>query len=153
MSASSSPVAKPCRASATARFTATVDLPTPPLPEATATMAFTSGSNIACFRRAVADAARRRARVRGCLCAVNTAVALVTPGWRDSGRLDRPAHRFHRLGVRPVGQQRHLHQPAADLDPLDQTGRHDVLPGRRILDAAQCRAQGVGRGIDRRLAH
>ena len=38
MSASISPTAKPRRASATARLAATVDLPTPPLPLATATM-------------------------------------------------------------------------------------------------------------------
>ena len=35
MSASSRPIRRPPRASATARFTATVDLPTPPLPDAT----------------------------------------------------------------------------------------------------------------------
>ncbi len=38
MSASSSPTRRPCRASATARFEDRVDLPTPPLPEAMATM-------------------------------------------------------------------------------------------------------------------
>ena len=46
MSASSSPTRSPCAASATARLTAVVDLPTPPLPEATATIVFTSGSSI-----------------------------------------------------------------------------------------------------------
>ena len=38
MSASSSPTLSPNRASATARFAATVDLPTPPLPLPTAMM-------------------------------------------------------------------------------------------------------------------
>ncbi len=45
MSASKSPTASPSAASETARLTAVVDLPTPPLPEATATIAFTSGSS------------------------------------------------------------------------------------------------------------
>ena len=47
MSASSRPTRRPCAASATARFTAVVDFPTPPLPEATATIFDTSGSSIA----------------------------------------------------------------------------------------------------------
>src|SRR2546430_7817782 len=38
MSASRTPTRAPWAAQASARFTATVDLPTPPLPEATATM-------------------------------------------------------------------------------------------------------------------
>jgi len=42
MSPSSSPVRYPRRARASARFTATVDLPTPPLPLATATLYGTS---------------------------------------------------------------------------------------------------------------
>ncbi len=41
MSASRSPTRAPCPDSARARFTATVDLPTPPLLEATAMMFFT----------------------------------------------------------------------------------------------------------------
>ena len=43
MSASSKPVLQPSAASAAARFTATVDLPTPPLPEATAILWRTPG--------------------------------------------------------------------------------------------------------------
>src|SRR2546430_2477036 len=43
MSASSRPTEAPLRRSAAARFTATVDLPTPPLPEATAIVCFTPG--------------------------------------------------------------------------------------------------------------
>jgi hypothetical protein len=45
MSASSIPTRAPSAASANARFTAVVLLPTPPLPEATATMFFTLGSS------------------------------------------------------------------------------------------------------------
>ena len=43
MSASSIPTLAPSAASARARLTAVVDLPTPPLPEATAMMFFTPG--------------------------------------------------------------------------------------------------------------
>ena len=46
MSASSSPVLTPMAASPSARFTAVVDLPTPPLPEATAMMCFTPGTSM-----------------------------------------------------------------------------------------------------------
>ena len=45
MSASSRPVATPCAASPRARLTAVVDLPTPPLPEATAMMCLTPGTS------------------------------------------------------------------------------------------------------------
>ncbi len=45
MSASSRPTAAPSAASASARLTAMVLLPTPPLPEATATMFLTLGSS------------------------------------------------------------------------------------------------------------
>ena len=46
MSASSSPTFAPKRARPTARFTATVLLPTPPLPAPTAITCFTSGSGL-----------------------------------------------------------------------------------------------------------
>ena len=46
MSASSSPVLTPMAASPSARLTAVVDLPTPPLPEATAMMCFTPGTSM-----------------------------------------------------------------------------------------------------------
>jgi hypothetical protein len=46
MSPSSSPVRDPMRARATARLTATVDLPTPPLPAPMASTCFTSGRGL-----------------------------------------------------------------------------------------------------------
>src|SRR6056297_455271 len=46
MSASSTPAEAPSAASASARLVATVDLPTPPLPEATAMMFLTPGSGL-----------------------------------------------------------------------------------------------------------
>ena len=45
MSASRTPTVAPSAASASARLTAVVDLPTPPLPLATATMFFTPGTS------------------------------------------------------------------------------------------------------------
>ncbi len=44
MSASMMPALRPMAWKPSARLTATVDLPTPPLPEATATMCFTPGT-------------------------------------------------------------------------------------------------------------
>ena len=136
MSASSSPTRWPCRASATARFTATVDFPTPPLPEATATMDATSGSSSGGFWPCPASGAGG-----GALCAVSTAVALVMPGCRASRCLDRAAHRLHRGRVRAVGQQRHLHQAVAQLDAVHQAGGDDVLAGGGVDDGAQRFAQ------------
>ena len=49
MSASSTPTVAPSACRARARFTAVVDLPTPPLPEATAMMLRTPGSGVRSF--------------------------------------------------------------------------------------------------------
>ena len=144
MSASSKPVLWPWRASATARLTATVDLPTPPLPDATATIAFTSRQQQRRPAAAGHDRARRRRRGAAAaarLCAVSIAVALVTPGWRDSTVSAARRTGSIACGVRAVGQQRHLHEAAAQLDPLDQAGGHDVPAGGRIVDRAQRVAQ------------
>ncbi len=90
MSASSTPTESPFAFSASARLAATVDLPTPPLPEATATIARTPGR-----QRAFAAAACRRAGAGPCpgapragrgsppggrASAVSTAVTDSTPG-------------------------------------------------------------------------
>ena len=108
MSASSSPTFSPSPASATARLTAVVDLPTPPLPEATATMAPTSGSSIGrgwppcacppcpCACPPAAGAA---------LGAVSTTAAFCHPRLAGEQRLRRAAHRFHRRRVGAIGQQ------------------------------------------------
>ena len=79
MSLSMRPTASPCRASAAARLTATVDLPTPPLPEATATMLFTPGRSIRPEVRPAAPPGGRSGAGPG-RSAVSTTVALVTPG-------------------------------------------------------------------------
>ena len=64
MSASSSPTLSPSSASATARLVAVVDLPTPPLPEAIATIALTFGSGRYEFYLSVGRCIGSRALVR-----------------------------------------------------------------------------------------
>ena len=83
----------------------------------------------------------RPAACAGALCAVSTADGIGDAGLARQQGLDRAAHRLHRRGVRPVGQQRHLHQAAAQLDALDQAGGDDVLAGGGIGDRAQRLAQ------------
>ena len=81
MSASSSPVRRPPALRASARFTAVVDLPTPPLPEATAMMAPTPGSSGRCG--AASPPARGLAvgvGGGGARSAVSTADTEATPG-------------------------------------------------------------------------
>src|SRR6266446_4808584 len=61
MSASRTPTLRPSSASPSARLTARVDLPTPPLPEATAMIASTPGTPWTASPRAVArDHLRKR---------------------------------------------------------------------------------------------
>ena len=84
MSASSTPTRSPLAFIPSARLAATVDLPTPPFPEATATMARTPGASgcaAPCPGRggAVCGAAARAPPV-GLLSAVNTAVTDTTSG-------------------------------------------------------------------------
>ena len=110
MSASSRPVETPLAARPRARLTAVVDLPTPPLPEATAMMCFTPGTSMRPPPPVVlaAGAPWPRAWPRPCSCAcdagaadgagrseVITAVADSTPGmartacshaWRSGSR-------------------------------------------------------------------
>ena len=143
MSASSSPTFRPVGASATARLTATVDLPTPPLPEATATIARTSGQQRSAWagRMAVRVAMRlRRGRRRRRLLRVRGQ----HHGRVLHARLSRqrasppPPHRLHLRRAGAVGQQADMHQPAAQLDRLDQSGGRRCparSPGRRCRAA------------------
>ena len=91
MSASSTPTRRPLALSPSARLAATVDLPTPPLPEATATMARTPGA-IALLPAAgaacagAAAGAARRAPPGGFASAVNTAVTDMTSGNASTAR-------------------------------------------------------------------
>ncbi len=89
-SASSTPTLRPSLARPTARLQATVDLPTPPLPDATAMMCLTPGMGAVERRRAAAAAvaaavrmAAGRARpppISRAASAVRVTTALVTPG-------------------------------------------------------------------------
>ena len=110
MSASSSPTLSPLCASATARFTATVDLPTPPLPEATAITAFTSGS-----RGAACGAAGGRGRfLRG-----QHDGGILHPGQSGKFHLDLAAQRLKAGRLLAFHRQAHLHQPTLHMDPLE----------------------------------
>ena len=78
MSASTTPTLRPCAASAVARFTVMEDLPTPPLPEATAKMRVrVSGSakGIAgpvCSPRSLSASARRCSSLMVCRVTVTS---------------------------------------------------------------------------------
>jgi hypothetical protein len=76
MSASRRPTRWPSRASATARLAATVDFPTPPLPEATATTCATSGMSLASRAIACCVLSPRA----GGVCSRSSTCAERTPG-------------------------------------------------------------------------
>src|SRR6516165_1748915 len=78
MSASSTPTESPFALSPNARLAATVDLPTPPLPEATATIAFTPATAPRWVRPPAAGCGALRPGATA--CAVSTAVTDSTPG-------------------------------------------------------------------------
>ena len=80
MSASSTPTRSPLACNPSARLAATVDLPTPPLPDATATIAPTPGTAPRAVRTLAALGGGAAARPRGGACAVSTAVTESTPG-------------------------------------------------------------------------
>src|SRR5205085_7540686 len=88
MSASSTPTRSPLARNPSARLAATVDLPTPPLPDATATIAPTPGTAPRAVRTPAGLPAAPgdggawlgAARPRGGACAVSTAVTESTPG-------------------------------------------------------------------------
>src|SRR4051794_27045474 len=58
-------------------------------------------------------------------------------------RLGGPADWFHRRRMGSIRQQRDLNESVAQLNPLDEAGRNDVLTRRGVLDRAQRRAQRV----------
>ena len=122
----------PSAASASARLTAVVLLPTPPLPEATATMFFTLGSS--CTPRCTAcatilrsdvdaDVARRPARVR----------AAAISALRSSGNLALG-------GVAQLDVEGHV--AAVDAQVLQLLGGDEVLAGVRVDTVLQRVEQG-----------
>ena len=98
MSASRSPTLAPSIASATARFTDTVLLPTPPLPEATAMMFLTPGTSAgaapAVARRTIAPQVTvdRAARPSAAELGVDVLLDLVLERARRRGQLDLERH-------------------------------------------------------------
>ena len=106
-SASSTPTLSPSFAKPTARLQATVDLPTPPLPEATAMMCLTPGSGSLdrpCRRggeHRLDGHAGGAATVRA-TSAVSVTTAPATPGSRLDRGLRPGAHRLHRLRPRRI---------------------------------------------------
>src|ERR1700694_6248439 len=97
MSASSNPTAAPLLLKAAAMFTATVDLPTPPLPDATAIVCWTPGS--------ISDGLGRMNAGRT-LAVIRTSTP-VTPGisWTASSACDLNRSRTGQAGGgRPEGE-------------------------------------------------
>ena len=115
-SASSSPTFKPSLARPTARLQATVDLPTPPLPEATATMCLTPGSGVVERVRGWGGApwrARRRPRapLRG-----QRHDRAVDAGNRLDGGFGPCAHRFQLAALGGIDGDRGEHLAVAQGD-------------------------------------
>ena len=135
MSASSTPTVSPRAASAAARFTVTDDLPTPPLPLATASTRVVDDTSVgaACSR------ALKRAR---CMAADFCSLVIspystfteVTPGRPRT--FDSTSWRICDPQRTPGGGERHLH--------------HDVAVGADpdVVDHAQVDDRGVQLGVD-----
>ena len=131
MSASSRPTDAPAWASATARLTLTVLLPTPPLPDATAMMFLTPGTSCSawrgCDRRTIAPQV------------MSTRVAPMASE-RGVGRpLDLVLERTG--GRREL--DRHRQVGAVDDDVLDHVERDQVAPELGLLDRAHRVDDGV----------
>ena len=141
MSPSSRPTFAPVWASAMARLAATVDFPTPPLPEPTAMTCATPGS----ARRSAVGSLGWRMRE------VVVSLRSRTPGTRQDGpahvALDLPAQRAGRGGE---------HQGEGDLavldhEILDHAQGHEVTAQIRVLHGAQGGQDIFGAG-DRHVA-
>ena len=125
MSASRRPTRAPSRARLTARFTATVDLPTPPLPDATAIVFFTPGMR----------SAAGPPKLRFTLLAQSTRTRSAPSGGErlDDVVLDR---RFQRAGG--GGQlDREIDHAPIDRHVLHHPERDEVAPDLGILDPAE----------------
>ena len=143
MSASSTPTLRPIALSASARLAATVDLPTPPLPEATAMIAPTPGTaprRDACAAPAPGPGACRRMAVRVGMPVRRRPLRLAARlrlGGQHRGhrqharqRLDRLLGRLaQRLEARPalgLDLDGKADIAVADDDPRDHAERDDV---------------------------
>src|SRR5215216_4119224 len=116
MSASSRPVETPLAARPRARFTAVVDLPTPPLPEATAMMCFTPGTSMRPPPPVVLAAGAPGPCAWPCACGAGAAGGVDVEGDSDVA--------------------------TADGNAAHHALRHDTLCSRRINDGVQDLADG-----------
>ena len=154
MSASRRPVALPSRASATARLAATVDLPTPPLPEATAMMRLDARHRRrARLRRRVAADLQvgRRRRLRRRPVRGQQRRDPGDAGERRDGRLGRPPHRLERRASRRVDLEDEADTLVLDGQRPDDVGLDDAPAGARHLDGAERREHGFARDAHRLL--
>ena len=138
MSASSRPTAAPARASATARLTLTVLLPTPPLPDATAITFLTPGQDLL-------GRARRGAADRG---------APVDREARDAHRVERAADLGLDLVLERAGRRgeldRERHVGAVDDDVPDHVPGDEVAAELGLLDGSEgIEDGGLGDGAHR----
>ena len=136
-------------AAPSARLAATVDLPTPPLPEATATIARTPGTAPRAVRRR-RSGRRRRARLRlrgaarGGACAVSTAVTESTPGSAStafSAALRNGSSRGPR-SARPRSQRRHCRRGSTSPETIPSETMSAPLSGSATRPSASriCRS-------------
>ena len=121
------PTLLPHLASAIARFTATVVLPTPPLPAPTAMTFFTPGS---AARPASGPTA---SRTRALIC-TSTAV---TPGQLHHGRARLIAHQILHRTRRRRQLDREGDAAAVDDEVLDEAQADDIAMKIRVLDDLQ----------------
>src|SRR5213076_489875 len=160
MSASISPTRcpPPRRASATARFAETVDLPTPPLPDEIARTVPRWGSSTGVGGGGTPPGPGRGAGWRGAapsaalLASVTLTRTPVTPctPW-TAFRTSR-----ERAGIIAAEQERERdHTIPRHDEVLHHAGREDVVPAARVLELGQCaldaRLEGVGRGHSRKV--
>ena len=137
MSASRTPTLRPRSRSPSARLTEVVDLPTPPLPDATAMIASTPGTPGGPCRRAAT--APRRGAAAGAIAArapqpaarrsaVRAIIAEVHAGHRPHRLLGPLAHRLPGLHHRRVDTDREEHLTVADHDIGQRAGIGQRLP-------------------------
>ena len=126
MSASSRPTLAPSAASASARLTAVVLLPTPPLPEATATMFLTLGSK--CTPRCTAWAT---------IFCVTLTETFSTPATPLAAAISARRKRRNLAlgGVAEFDVERHV--AASDLEVLQRLGGDEIFAGVGINNGLQ----------------
>ena len=155
MSASSIPILRPLAASASARLAAVVDLPTPPLPEATATIVLHAGHERLAGPGLSGPPARGRAPAARCGGAGAARMSLRGQhrgDRQDAGQgLDRLLGRLaQRLEMRPalrVDLDREADMAVAHDEPRHHAQADDVLAAVGIEHAAQrVEHLGFGRG-------